>query len=250
MRAELQQRQSSNEPPDPDGILLVVPAARELDPRELPIPRRAEKTLHRLGVQRLGDLDGVALSELKAVRNCGTKTVRDIQSLVRRANEGEFALTPETLQKATPLDFVVQIDEMLRRLPKRHLQIMTLRFGGGRHPPARLEAIGARFNLSRERVNQIVHENLRRFIRSGAPKTNALLDVMVASCERDVCPLTPGHLLDRAPKPWPLPYQPEFYLRAIAAMRPEIRLPAGIKAKWVRSRGPGLSARRLEKGGR
>jgi hypothetical protein len=211
---------------------------------------RAEKALNRLGVQRLGDLDGVAFSKLMALRNCRKETVRHIQTLVQRANGGEFAVTPEFLQNATPFDLAVQIDQWLHRLAKRDREIITLRLGGRRHPPARLEAIGVQFHLSRERVNQIVHGTLRQFIRAGGPKTKVLLNAVVDSCNDNVCPLTPGLLLNGAPKPWPLPYKPEFYVRAIAVMRPDVRLPAATTAKRAGPKSAAVTAKAAKKANR
>jgi hypothetical protein len=201
----------------------VAPAARDLKPQDLPLSVRAENTLKRLGVQRLGDLERVTVSEMTGLKNCGAWTIREIQTLLQRASAGEFSVTPEALQAVISCDLLAQIDGMLGQLPNRDLEIVALRLGGSGQPPATLDMIGLQFNISRERVRQIVSSTLGKLVRLGGPKTKILLNAIAASCHSNVCPLKLDLLRNRAPKPCPLRYKPEFYLRAIAVMRPDIR---------------------------
>jgi hypothetical protein len=220
--ADLLQQQALLEPPWDPNLLSVASAARELDPYGLPLSVRAENILKNLGVKHLADLEGITVSQLLELENCGTQTVREIQDLLRRAKAGEFDIAPDALQKLHPLDLLSQIDEMLLRLRTRDLELITLRLGGNGQPPAVLGIIGTQFNISRERVRQIVSKTLRQLPRRGGPKTRALLDRIASTCLKSVFPLTPALLLKWAPNPWPMRYRPEFYVRAIAEMCPNV----------------------------
>jgi Bacterial RNA polymerase, alpha chain C terminal domain len=232
--ADLLQESAFNEPPPHPNVFSVAPFARDLNPLALPLSVRAENILTSLGVQHLGDLEGVTTSELMGVGNCGKKTVLEIQTLLQRARAREFDVTPEALQKTTSFDLLAQIDEMLRQLPKRDLELVTSRLAGSGQPPVALGAIAAQLNISRTRAWQIMHATLNKFVRRGGPKTKALLDGVAASCHNNVCPLTPHLLLKWAPNPWPLQYKPEFYVRAIAEMRRDIPAwPEGQKRTGV-----------------
>ena len=216
------QQHALHGPPCDPNILSVAPMARELDPYNLPLSVRAENILKKLAIKRLGDLEGTTVSQLLDLENCGRHTVREIQDLLRRARAGEFDIAPHALQKLRPLDLLSKIDEMLSRLQTRDLEVITLRLGGNGESPAMLGAIGVQFNISRERVRQIVSKTLRQLPRRGGPKTRALLDRITSTCLKNVFPLTPDLLLKWAPSPWPLRHNPEFYVRAIAEMCPNV----------------------------
>ena len=200
----------------------VAAVARDLNPLDVPLSLRAEKSLRGLGVQRLGDLEGVAMSKLTRLKGCGDRTFREIQALLQRASAGEFAVTPETLGGTISLDLLPQIDEILRMLSNRDLEIVTLRLAGSGPPPGTLKTIGARYNITRERVRQILRKIFGSFVRFGGPRFKAFLNAIAAFCHSHVCPLTPSLLKSWAPKPWPLRYKAEFYVRLIARIRPDI----------------------------
>lgn len=221
--SDLRQRPAYTEPPPPPpNLFSVPPVARDLTPLDLPLSVRAENSLKKLGIQRLEDLEGVTMSKLKDLKYCGKWTIREIQTLLQRAGTGEFSFTPETLQKMTSFDLLAQMDERLGKLPQRDLEIVALRLGGSGQPPATLATIGAQFNITRERVRQIVPKVLGKFVRCEGPIIKALLNRMAATCHNRVHPLTPALLLKWAPKPWPLRYKPAFYLRVIAVMRLDV----------------------------
>jgi hypothetical protein len=203
------------------SFLSVVPSARDLSLKDLPLSVHAEKILKTVGVERLRDLEGVAVSKLEGVRRCGKKTIREIQTLLHRARAGEFEVASDARQTSSPYELVLQIDEMLGQLPNRNREILRLRLARGGETPDALRTIGAQFNVTGERVRQIVRQSLDNLPRRGL-KTKVLLEDVASYCHTHACSLTPSLLQSWAPKPWPLRYEPEFYVRAIALMRPDL----------------------------
>lgn len=63
--------------------------ARHLVPYELPVSRVLDGVLRRKGITRLGDLHGMAFSELRMLNGCGPKTVNELLALIERAGAGE-----------------------------------------------------------------------------------------------------------------------------------------------------------------
>jgi hypothetical protein len=202
--------------------LTIAASARGLDPLDLPLSVRAEKALKKLGVRRLADLDGLAASRLTTLGNCGKKTVHEIRTLLLRARAGEFEFKPSALRKMSSLALFAQLDETLRHSPQRDRELVVLRLGGGGRPPAGLQTIAAQYNISHQRVSQIIRKTLDQCVRCGGPKSKALLQALAVWCHHHVCPLTPGLLRKWGPKPWPLRYQPQFYVRVMAELRPGI----------------------------
>ncbi|MCK5454394.1 MAG: sigma-70 family RNA polymerase sigma factor, partial [Calditrichia bacterium] len=65
----------------------------------------------------------------------------------------------------------VEIDLALATLTRREAEVVKLYFGLGQRHPLKLEEIGERFNLTRERIRQIkekAFQRLRHVSRSGA----------------------------------------------------------------------------------
>jgi hypothetical protein len=220
--AELLQTPVFTPPPAAPDFLLISPRARDLDPDYLPLSLRAEKALKRLGIHRLGDLEGMTRSKLAHAGKCGKKTALELRALLDRANAGEFDVTPEILKKMSPLDLLSQLDERLLQLERRDREIVTLRLGGGGQPPAVLTDIARRFRISSEQVRQILIKTLGSFSRLGGPKRKALFDKLAATCQDRSLLLTPGLLQKWAAPGWPFRYRPEFYVRALSRIRPDI----------------------------
>jgi hypothetical protein len=194
----------------------------ELTPLDLPLSVRAEKALTKLRVRCPADLEGLTASALTDVGNCGKKTVREIQTLLQRFRAGEFDITPATLRKMTSFDLLARIDEALRQMPQRDRDILALRLAGSGRRPAGLQTIADQFQISHQRVSQIVSTTLHQCGRGGGPKSKALLHALAVWCRQQVCPLTPGLFRKWGPKPWPLRYHPQFYARVLAELAPGI----------------------------
>ena len=126
---------------------------------------------------------------------------------------------PDPPEALMPFAALSGMDEILGQLPKRDLDLVVLRFGGGGQPPAGVASIALSYRLSRERVRQIVFRSLMSLNRRGGAATKVQLDAIADFCRRSGCPLTPALLLTWTPKPWPLRYVPEFYVQVIGWLR-------------------------------
>lgn len=215
-------QQETSEPPCETYRLAVSPVARGLDAYTLPFSPRAEHVLQSLGVRYLGELDGFPIDQLFHVRNCGPITVGEILDLLRRAGAGDFYISSDTLQRCTPNELLMEIDEMVCRLQPRDQEILKRRFGGNGQPPATLLEIGTPLRITRERVRQIVRKHVKKFARHRGPRTRAFLDKISSTCHENVIPLTAPLLRKWAAGRWTLRLQPEFYVRTIAQLRPDI----------------------------
>ncbi len=219
--ADLLRAPSFANPRNPN-LLSVTPAGRDLAVSELPLSPRAQQLIRWLGTKYLSDLNGEQISKLLGWRNCGAKTVSEILSLIERANAGAFDTGRESLKTLTPFALLSGIETALSQLPERNRQAVTLRLGGADLPPMSLAGIGARLNLSKERVRQIVWKTLHILMLEGGPRSRFVLDKIASDCRDTVCPLTPDLLQHWLPDPWPLRWTPAFYVRLIANMRPDI----------------------------
>ena len=96
------------------------------------------------------------------------QTVKDFVSFDVLAEEnGESSIKdslkysfPSALDKAISSDFTRLIDEILSDLTPKKREIIKLRYGMGNRYNHTLEEIGQEFNLSRERIRQIIEEGL------------------------------------------------------------------------------------------
>lgn len=80
----------------------------------------------------------------------------------------ENAATPyENLNNKTLMG---DIEELLARLDDREAKIIRLRFGLGGERPETLEEVGARFNITRERVRQLQNYAIQKMRRAMAEK--------------------------------------------------------------------------------
>ena len=70
---------------------MVPRAARSLKVSELPVSVRLRHILERGGIKELGQLDGVALNALAKLRQCGKRTIAEVNRLVKRASAGQLA---------------------------------------------------------------------------------------------------------------------------------------------------------------
>jgi len=95
-------------------------------------------------------------------------TVKDFVSFdVLTEENGESSIKhspdytfPSPLDKAISSDFTHIIDGLLSGLTSKKREIIKLRFGMGNRYNHTLEEIGDKFNLSRERIRQIIEEGL------------------------------------------------------------------------------------------
>ena len=211
------------EPSESGNVLAIPQIAQELRLVELPMSVRLENALQSRGYKILGELRGLDLHELLGVKNFGRKCAVELLTLIRSAAAGEFSASDpddvtSSLNKVASL-----IDVGLDRLPSRDLKIVEERLSGNHGHPRTLEDVGRSFNITRERVRQIVKVSVSKIRRQGGPKLVRALEVVARECEQGVYPLTAelfGHWLGNQKRS--CRYQPEFYVRILDVLEPSI----------------------------
>lgn len=174
---------------DPN-IISVDDSVRSLALNELPVSKRLDNVMADRRWKKLGDVNGVSTIELLKTQNCGRKTIRELQELVRRANNGEFSPTVGGDIAAAIREVTMGIDRGLLALPSRDREIFEARLAGNNGNPRTLEDVGAEFRITRERVRQIVKTSMTKVRRVGGPSLARSLEVTARECERLICPLT------------------------------------------------------------
>jgi hypothetical protein len=177
-------------------------ASAQISIRDLPVSRRAQNVLGGLGLKKLHDLAAMDPSRLRFRYNCGRRTINELEALLRHYFE---ILPPEGLafyQRSSPnwigrlmplerslakdngeertnspvrLHSDIQSHEStlaevlsfsLDRLTPRNREILGKRVGllSGQRGET-LEAIGRKFNITRERVRQIAAHSLKQCVK-------------------------------------------------------------------------------------
>lgn len=197
-------------PPTPDAVSLIeaatfVAAARgtedaitvpaelhHLNVADLPLSVRLEGVLQRKGVRCLGDVQGVSLDDLRRTKNCGRKTIAELQQVIERAAAGEFTEAENT--RWNPVELVQTLDALVSDLPDRNEAILSLRLGGRRDKVPTLEEVGGKYGLTRERIRQVIELSVERIRKRGGQRLRRCLEYVEEFCRDHVCPLTPALL--------------------------------------------------------
>jgi hypothetical protein len=218
--------------PEPKlGTLLTIPAnVSHFSPFEFPASARLEGLFRRKGFTRLGDLDGVALEDLRNFGNCGPRTIAELVHLLERVVAGDYTVPEDCLSPANVAGMLRQLDATIADLPARERDILLLRVGATKDGRFwTLRKVGDKFHLTRERVRQIMELILPYVRKAGGPGLAAQLRAMAAICVEKVCPLTPQLLAEwlpagKAPGRYPLP----VYVHLLGELHPEVPAwPAG-----------------------
>jgi hypothetical protein len=210
--------------PAPPGSLSVPAAAWDLNPGEFPSSVRLQGVFRKKNIRRLGDLHGLALSDLRQLGNCGPTTIKELVRLLKRIAAGEFILPQDGLSPANLAGLLRKLDDTIADLSARERDVILLRLGAAKGGQFwTLKKIGNKFHLTRERVRQIMELLLPLVRKAGGPGLAAQLRAIAAACARTVCPLTPA-LLEQ----WLAGvknrgrYALPFYVRLLGEMHPEI----------------------------
>lgn len=165
--------------------------ARGFSPFDFPASVRLEGVFRRKGIKRLGQLDGVAVGDLRRLGNCGHRTVAELVELLQRVAAGEFSVPANPLAPASLAALLGKLDAAIAELPAREREILLLRLGAGKGDRLwTLEEAGQKFGLTRERVRQIMELILPFLRKAGGPGLTVQLREMAAVCRRKICPLT------------------------------------------------------------
>lgn len=221
-------------PPWPEparGARLSVPErVSHLSPFEFPSSARLEGLFRRKGITRLGQLQGVPLEELRNFGNCGPRTIAELVHLLERIVAGDYTIPENPLAPESLALLLKKLDETISDLPAREREILLLRIGLTKTGRSwTLRKVGDKFDLTRERVRQIMELILPHIRKSGGPGLAIQLRAIASVCVTKVCPLTPGLLSKwlqgaKSAGQHPLP----VYVRLLGELHPEIPAwPAG-----------------------
>lgn len=156
---------------------------------QMPLSVRLSGVLQKMGFRQLGDLHGVYYDQVLCMRNCGQRSIRELQGLVSRVQAGEFDYSKV---KGLGLDFLIdQADDAVAQISTRERNMLLMRLGGGGERPMTLEEIGSKFGLTRERVRQVVDLLYERIYKHGGPAVDSMLRRLADKCLSAICPLTP-----------------------------------------------------------
>ena len=201
---------------------LVSADAQELNPFELPMSVRLENTLRTKRIKRLGELNGLPYSELLKIDGCGFKVLDELGRLLNRAATGEFRPGGPFCPGETG-ELLRSLDIIIAAVPPRNRDILLLRFGATDNKALTLEEIGSKFDLTRERVRQIVDKVVPALLKQGGPRLAARLRGIATMCSEMVVPLTP-QLISKwvGQNSSQLRYSTGFYVRLMSELNPEL----------------------------
>jgi hypothetical protein len=188
---------------------------------QMPLSVRLAGVLQKMGFRTLGDLQGVLYDQVLCMRNCGQRSINELENLIRRVQAGEFDYGKV---KGLGLDFLVrQADEAVAQIASRERSMLLLRLGGNGDRPLTLEEIGSKFGLTRERVRQVVDLLYERIYKHGGPAIHEMLQRLAQRCLENVTPLTPDLLnLWLGAKQAPGKFPSAFYVRLFGELNAEI----------------------------
>lgn len=200
------------------GVFHVPDSSRGLNPLELPLSTRLENALRGRGVARLGELHGVPERELREAGNCGATTVAELHALIIRAAAGEFSAPDAAARK--PAELLPLLDALVAKLPTRNRTILRVRLGAETGRKTTLAATGDRYDLTRERVRQVIDLCVSQLRRTGSLRLKFYLTQLEAHCRKARQPLSTGLLaqwLGAARNP-----DLEYYVRLVCLLQPSL----------------------------
>jgi hypothetical protein len=218
------------------GDWLIVPASvQDLNFCDLPLSVRLGKILAKRKVTRLGDLDGVPISELKATSNCGNGTMTELVNLIEKAAAGGFTTNTDTSFAWPPVDLAGFLDALILELPARQVEILEERLSGEKDLLQLLSEVGAKFKFTKERVRQIIDLAVAQLRRAGSRRLNAYLRKVEKACLQKVCPLTPALFKQwMGGKEGASRFSPGFYARLLCELNPAIPAWRGRKQLFTK----------------
>jgi RNA polymerase sigma factor (sigma-70 family) len=143
---------------------------------ELAITPRLANVLRSIGAQTLGDLKGRTPAELLQWKNCGWRTLTEIQQLIERATSGEFDVAQIKEHKAVA-ELLILLEQGIAKLSPRERQFLLARIEG-----LTFAEIGRRFGFTRARAHQAVAKALDTLRKDRGPRIPRLLEMMKRRC--------------------------------------------------------------------
>jgi hypothetical protein len=156
----------------------------------LPLSVRLLHALEKLNCRVIGDLNGLSYSVLTEMPDCGARTLKELREFVGKVNRGDFGAPREQTGKSKAAFLMSKMDEYVDSLSAHHREIFTDRLGAIVDPKT-LICIGQKFQMTRERVRQIVKLLTDNATRFGGPPFVKVLQELNEELNQNAWPLTP-----------------------------------------------------------
>ena len=221
--------------------LFIPERYKEISLSRLPLSVRLNNVLAKADCKVLGDLQNLDFNEFRKTRNCGEKTVVELFEFIRRIQSSNAASADSRRAAAVegapdnqPLDVLVKelnllellnfINEYIAELPTRDKIVLLDRFGGTSDETLlTLEEVGAKQQITRERVRQIQSKTLKKLKARLGQSADFALRQLHSECSNAVCPLTPNFLIYLTENDYSLfQFPPAFYIRILSELKAEI----------------------------
>ena len=151
---------------------IIPESVCQLRLHELPITKRLANVVRSIGVRTLGDLNGRNVCELLQWKNCGWRTLGEIQQLIERATSGEFDTT-QIDESTVAAELLTLFEQGMIKLSPREKQFLLARIGG-----LSFAEIGRRYGLTRARDHQVVSKALETLRKTYGPRIPRLLEMV------------------------------------------------------------------------
>lgn len=176
-----------------------------------------------MGASKLGDLHGISVARVGSLPGCGPRAIDELHRLIDRVSLGHFRAPNEPFSTDQVISVLVTLDSIIRGLPPRSFEILTLRLGadGGRGTLQR--ELARRFELTATAVGQTETRLAQLLPKLGGSRLFASLRGIAATCQQRVCPLTPALLVRwLTGRPGGFMFSPIFYVRLLGFLNPQI----------------------------
>ena len=206
--------------PKPEPAFKLSQRIRHLRFKDLPLSVRLENILTGLRLKRLGQLHDLPIRHLRSRRNCGLRTLAEVDTLLCRAEAGEFTRSRDRLASEAPAELLRFIDDLVGRLPERSRVSLTRYFGASGAAGQSQRQISERLGLTRSAVGLRISEAFDWMRRQGRPRLQTLLDSVEQVCARTHAELNPALIATWQNPTRPVRHSPLFYFHIIARLRP------------------------------
>jgi hypothetical protein len=172
-------------------VITVPTEARSWPVDLLPFSVRLRHVIEKLECRTLGDIHGLSYTALTEMPDCGVRTLQELCDFIARIEKGEFGASHRDLGKAPAAFLASTMDRYSEGLREQQKEIFLDRLGANGEPQTLL-AVGKKFDMTRERVRQIMNvlaENAKRY---GGPPFDLCLQEFSKELNEKVLPLTPA----------------------------------------------------------
>ncbi len=166
--ATLEDRGDGSAPPDLWPLPAEIKGDLHASLTVLDLSVRATGVLKRLRAKTVGQLFGLTKRDLRQAKNCGRKTIAEIESKLLdylssgRASLAAFADPVPESYDPTRLGTKAFVEGLLSVLPERSRLVITARYGLWDGITETLQDIGDKLGRTRERIRQIEGVGLKR----------------------------------------------------------------------------------------